>query len=129
MADARLMDVLDAADELEVELAGLFLGKSGVPYDVVEELSAVAVFHDHVEFLLGLNDFVQLDDVRVADLLENFDLASDALHIFLVVDLVLLEDFDGNLDSQLFVGTYLFASERVLPKLDLAESSFSEMLA
>lgn len=119
MADARLVDVLDATDKFKVELAGLFLGQSGVSHDVVEELAAVAVLHNHVEFLFGLDDFVQLNDIGVADLLENFDLASDALNVFLVVDLVLLENFDGD----------LFASEGVLTELDLAESSFSEMFA
>ena len=40
---------------------------------------------------------VELDNIRVADFLENFDLSSDPLHILLVIDLLLLEDLDGNL--------------------------------
>ena len=123
------MDVLDAADELEVELTGLFLRQSGVTHDVVEELATVAVLHDHVQFFFCFDDFVELNHIRVTDLLEDFDLASDAFHIFLVVDLVLLENLDSNLRCHIVVRTYLFAGERVLPKLDLAECSFSEVLA
>ena len=40
---------------------------------------------------------VELDNIGVADFLENFDLSSDPLHILLVIDLLLLEDLDGNL--------------------------------
>lgn len=93
------MDVLDAADELEIELTGLFLRQSSVTHDVVEELAAVAVLHDHVQFFFCLDDLVQLNHVRVTDLLEDFDLASNAFDIFLVVDLVLLENLDGDLLS------------------------------
>ena len=66
-------------------------------HDVVEELSAVTVFHNHVQFFLGLDDFIELDHIRVPDLLQNLDLPRDSLDVLLVVDLVLLEDFDSNL--------------------------------
>ena len=56
MTDPTLMDVLDTRDELQIELTGLLLAESGVPDDVVEELSSVAVLHDHVELLLSLNN-------------------------------------------------------------------------
>lgn len=40
---------------------------------------------------------IELDHVWVTDFLKNFDLASDALNILLIIDLLLLKDFDGNL--------------------------------
>ena len=40
---------------------------------------------------------IELNDVVVTDLLENLDLARDALHVLLVVDFLLLEDFDSDL--------------------------------
>lgn len=55
----------------------------------------------------------------MSDLLEDFDLPSDSLHVFLIVDFVLLEDFD----------CYFFASQSVLAQLDLSKGSFAEMLA
>ena len=41
--------------------------------------------------------FVELDDVRVANLLQNFNLPRNSLNVLLVVDLFFLKDFDGNL--------------------------------
>mmetsp|Transcript_29514 Transcript_29514/g.44879 ORF Transcript_29514/g.44879 Transcript_29514/m.44879 type:complete len:236 (-) Transcript_29514:48-755(-) len=119
MADAALVDVLDARDQLEVELAGLFLAETGMADDVVEELASIAVLHYHVELFLGLDDLVELNDVGVPHLLQDLDFPGDALHVLLVVNFVLLEDLDGD----------LFAGERVLAEFDLAESSFAKQLA
>ena len=35
----------------------------------------------------------------MADLFENFDLSCDSFNVLLVVDLLLLKNFDGHLDS------------------------------
>lgn len=40
---------------------------------------------------------VQLDDVRVANYLQNVDFPGDSLNVRLVLDLVLLQDLDGHL--------------------------------
>ena len=41
--------------------------------------------------------FVKLDDVWVSDFLQDSNLTVDALEVGMVLDLVLLQDFDGNL--------------------------------
>jgi hypothetical protein len=69
-----------------------------MPHDVVEELSPVAVLHDHVKLFFGLNDLVELNYIRMSDLLQNFDFSRNALHIFLIMDLVLFENFNGDLN-------------------------------
>jgi len=104
--------VLDSGDELTVKFGRLLLGQARVTHYVVEELATICILHYHEKLLLCLDDLyirqlkgrtdgwtylVELDDVRVADLLQNFDLAGDALNVFLVVDLLFLQDFDGNL--------------------------------
>ena len=68
-----------------------------MPYDVVEELSPIAVLHDHVKFFFGLNNFIKLYNIWMSDLFENFDFSRNALHIFLIMDLVFFEDFNGDL--------------------------------
>ena len=40
---------------------------------------------------------IELDDIRVANLLQNFDFSGNPLNVLLVVDLFLLENFHGNL--------------------------------
>ena len=55
------------------------------------------MLHDHKQFLLSLDNLIQLDNVGVANLLQNLDFASDTLDVFLVIDFLLLQDFDCHL--------------------------------
>ena len=86
-----------------------------MPHDVVKELATIAVLHDHVELFFGLDDFIELNDVWMPNFLKNFDLSGNALDIFLIVNLVLFQDFDS----------HFFASECMLPQFDLPKSAFS----
>jgi len=99
-------------------------------HDVVEKLTSIAVLHDHIELLLCLDDFIELNNIGMPDLLEYFDFSRYPLDILLVVNLVLLEDFNGHLQSiNNTIATYLLSSEGVLTELYLSESSFSQMFA
>ena len=42
---------------------------------------------------------VQLDDVRMPDFLENFDLTRDSLNIFLIMNLLFLQNLNRDLNS------------------------------
>ena len=134
MADTTLVNIFDARYQLEVEFASLFFGKSGVPHDVVEKLTTVAVLHDHVKLFFRFNDLVKLNYVGVSDFLENFDFSGDTLDIFLIMNLVLLENFDGHLKKHKFkysydLSTYLLSSQSVLPKLYLSKCSLTKMFS
>jgi hypothetical protein len=97
MADSTLMDVLNTRNEFEIEFAGLFLAQTSVPDDVVEQLASVGILHDHKQLFFGLDDFIELDDVRMAYFLQDFDFTSNSLDILLIVNFVLLKNFDGDL--------------------------------
>lgn len=84
--------------------------------DVVEELAALHVLHDEEELLGGLDDFVELDDVGVADELQDVDLPRDALHVRHVHDLLLLQDLDRHLLARGDVRRRLHLPERPLPQ-------------
>ena len=55
----------------------------------------------------------------MSDFLEDFDLPGDPLNVFLIVDLVFLQNFNGD----------FLTGERVLAQLDLSKSSLAQMLA
>lgn len=97
MTNARLMDVLNTADQFEVKLASLLLTQSGVSYNEIKELTPITVFHDHIELLLGFNDFIKLDNVWMPYLFQYFDFSSNSFDIFLIVNFIFLEYFDCNL--------------------------------
>ena len=56
MANAALVQVFDATDQLPEELRCLHLIESLVANNEVKELTSVGVLHDHEEFLLGFDD-------------------------------------------------------------------------
>jgi len=74
------------------------------------------VLHDHKQFLLSLDNLIQLDNVGVANLLQNLDFASDTLDVFLVIDFLLLQDFD----------CHLFTCQNVCALFDQAEGTFAQ---
>ena len=119
MAHAALVDVLNSGNQLKVKLARLLLREPCMSHNVVEQLAPIAILHDHVELFFSFNYFVKLNHIWVSDLLENFDFSCDSLHVFLIIDFVFLEDFDG----------YFLAGQRVLAELDLSEGSLAKMLA
>ena len=119
MAYSALVDVFDSGNELQVEFAGLFFAETGVSDNIVEQFSPICVLHYHVEFFFGFDYFVQLNDIWMSDLLEDFDFSCNPLNVFLVVDFVLFQDLDG----------HFFACQGVLAQFHKAECAFAEMLA
>lgn len=97
MAYAKLVDVVDAGDELLEVLASLLLLQLLILHDEVEQLTALYELHDQVEILLSLDDLVDLHDIRMVQLLEDLDLSANALHVLFLLDSGLLQDFDGDL--------------------------------
>lgn len=79
--DAQLVDVLDARDDLLVHLCGLLLLQVAILNDVLEQLAARTVLHDQVQVVIVFYHFIQLNDVRMPNLLQNRDFAVDALDV------------------------------------------------
>jgi hypothetical protein len=113
------VDVLDPVQDLLEDAAGLGLGQAFLLDDVVEQLALGDVLHHEEQLLLGLDDFVELDDVGVPDELEDVHFPRDALDVCDVHDLALLEDLDG----------HGLLGEGVVGQLDLAEGALAEGLA
>ena len=98
------------------ELASQSVLDSLVPHDAVEELSPVCVLHDQIQFPLGLNNLVELNDVGVPDFLEDLDFPRYTVDICLILNFGLLQDLDGD----------LLARDGLHTQLDLAKSSFAQ---
>ena len=64
MANATLVEVLNAADELPVKLGSLLLIKTSISDDKVEKLATVRMFHDHEELLLSFDDLKTASGAR-----------------------------------------------------------------
>ena len=114
MDDVELVKVLNSSDDLMKEFESLRLLHSLVLNNVIEELSSICVFHDQVKLLWRLDDLIQLDDIRVADHLENMDFTSDPLYIVHVLYLIFLQNFDSDSFIGQFVNAELDFSERAL---------------
>jgi hypothetical protein len=88
----------------------LLFSESSVPNDVIEKLTSIGILHNHEEFFFGFDNLryswlvcikstylIKLNDIRMTHLLQNFNFAGDTLNVFLIVDLLFLQDFDGDL--------------------------------
>jgi len=87
--------------------------------DVVKELASWYVFGDQVELTRSLDNFIQLDDVRVPGQLEDLDLPSHALDVYIFDNFVLFKDLHG----------HFFSCQVVCAKPDFAKSSLADSLA
>lgn len=74
MADQILMDILNTADDLTKVELGLFL-RDFVVLNKIIELSFWGQFHNHKDVIGGIKYFIKLDNVRMIDEFENFDLS------------------------------------------------------
>lgn len=99
MTDTALVQVLNSADQLPVELCSLLFVEASITDNEIEQLATVGMFHNHEKFLFCLNDFVKLDDVRVSNFLEDLDFSGDSFDVLLVIDFLFLKNFYGNLLS------------------------------
>ena len=97
MADPILVQILDAGEDLVEKATSFAVLQATLLHNVVKKFAAAGVLHDEEKLLRGLYDLVQLDDVGVADDLQNVDLSHDPRDVGLVLDLVLLEDLDRDL--------------------------------
>ena len=75
------------------DVGGLVLAEELVVDDVLEQFAAVAVLEDEEADVVPLPDLVQLDDVRVVQLLQNDDFVNECLQIF---NVILLNGFYRN---------------------------------
>jgi len=58
--------------------SGILLRVDASLLDLVEELLAIQVLQDQVDIVVRLEDFIQLENVRVSDLPEKVDFVMDA---------------------------------------------------
>lgn len=108
---AALVQVRHGRYDLSEEHPGLHFAETALLDDVVEQLAARTVLHDHVAVRLRLDYLVQLADVRVRQALKGADLELDARQVFAQFRLV--HDLDG----------HLLAGQRVRGQLDFAETA------
>ena len=65
--------------------------------DIVEEFPAFRILHDHVNRVARLYNLIQLNDVAMFDLLEDFNFASDPSRVRHLRNLAHLKNLNGDL--------------------------------
>ncbi len=114
--DAVLMNVLDTGEDLLHKLDGFGLIEAFSFDDVIEKFTAFSILHDEVDVGFCFDNFVELDDVGMAEDFEDANFASDAFDIGLFDNFLFLKGFDGD----------FFLSEDVGAKFDFTESAFAD---
>lgn len=109
------MNLLNSSNDLVKKPASLWLGHTLALNDEIKELAPTCILHNQVQLPLCLNDFEQLNNVRVPDQFQKLNLSGNSLYVSNLVDAILFEELDGN----------ALASEDVTPKLHLPKRSFT----
>jgi hypothetical protein len=119
MHHVHRMNLLNSSNDLVKEPAGFMLGHSPALNNVIKELPPTRIFHNQIQLALRLDDFKQLDHVRVSDQFQKLHLSGDPLYVSNLVDTILLKELDS----------YTLASQDVAPELNLPECSFTNGFA
>ena len=99
VTDAKPVQVLYTRQNLVKEFSSHFLSDPLVVNDIFKQLATSRILHHQIKLLLRFNYFIQLHHHRMSDHFQDLDLPSNSLNIVYVLNLVFLEDFDGNLLS------------------------------
>ena len=113
---AHFVQVADAREHLVHDDSRVLLGVSLSLNDLVEQLASWQVIHDQVEVVAVHIDFVELHDVLMVHLLEDVYLTLKPLHLVLVVNLLLFDEFSGSL----YLGDPTLGQDN-LPKATLSQ--------
>ena len=89
------MQVLQHQQHLRRVEPHLFLFQSLLLHQQIEELTSSAIFHREKQFPLVLECVRQFDHEWVLDLYEDVPLCFNVLDLVLLLDMLLLHDFEG----------------------------------
>lgn len=79
------------------EAASLFVLKTLLLDDVVEQFATWHKLHNQKQLTARLDDLIQLHDVWVPHDLQNLDFAHDPCDVCLLLDLIFFQNFDCDL--------------------------------
>lgn len=112
------MQVLNTRKNLVEKTACFLVWQAFLFYDVVKEFTTWHKLHNQEELPRRLDDFVQLDNIRVSDNFKNLYFSHHSRNIGLVFNFVFLQNLDG----------HFFLSEHVGADPDLAEGTLTNCL-
>ena len=81
MNDTVRVAVLDSTDDLEEDVAGVFLRENTLLLDVLHEFSTLRQLHDHDQLLSFQEGVIQLNDVLVTELDQTVCLLIDRVDL------------------------------------------------
>ena len=130
MDDPIPVKVADARDKLCEKPTSLVVVEVSVLQDMIKELAARCVFENKTKRRLGIDHFVEVDNVGVVKGLEDGDLSIDLRHPSLGIEFAATDDFDSH---GLFFGAETLFESRVFwcfpTDADLAKLALSERVA
>ena len=95
--DAALMRVLQRLEDLGGEVQHVLPLDDTLTVDILLESDAVDIFHDDILDHIAEADIIDLDDVRMRKHRDRLGFVLEAADEFLIVEVLVLEDFDSDL--------------------------------
>lgn len=128
MGDVESMKILDCVEDLVENPSSCPLFEANLCGHYSEEFSLFCKLSDNVDMVCGLNDLVEVDNVRMPDLFHDLYLPLDSQLVVFVLNRLLVNNFDGHLLSSRYMNPLLDLPERPpsesLPHLVVSYSSW-----
>ena len=115
MNHSKFMKIFNASNDLLEECTCFWLFKFFLFDDVLKQLPLTDILHDQEQLFGCFDDLIQLDDVGMANLLEDADLSGDSFNIRNISYFAFFKNFNCN----------FFLSLRMDPHLHLPECTLS----
>ena len=107
MNNIKPRNVLNTTQYLLEKLTGLLLLNTLVLHNIIKQLAAGCIFHDQIQFLGRLNNFIKLDHLWMLHNFKDVDFPGHTLIIRRIDDFALLEYFHGHARLREYVHTDL----------------------
>lgn len=114
MDNIQLVQILNSRSNLMEKFDRLWLFNPVVFHDIIKKFTTAHIFHDQVELLWCLNNFVELNNVRMPDHFEDMDLTRYSFDIVHVLDFIFFKNFYRNLLTGAVMNSELHFSESTL---------------
>lgn len=107
MHNSQFMQVLHPSNNLLEILTSLIFPQPLHPHNLIKKLALGHILHNQKQLLGRFDNFIQLYNVGMPDLLQDIDLTRDSLYIGYIGDLAFFKDLDGYFLLRLVMNTQL----------------------
>lgn len=96
MDHINFVNVFNSSQDLLEEFAGLLFSNLLLLHNVIKQFPSTSVLHYQIQLARGLDDLIQLDNIRMPQFFQNLNFLGNPHYIRVILDLCFFENFNGH---------------------------------